>query len=499
MPVKKHWLYPVLALLLFAGCRKDLKVVSFTDKGAPVTALSVSSLFQNNMVVQRDKPVNIWGQAPVHTPVTVNVSWSSASLLAITDASGNWKVSVPPAAANSSPQAITVKAPGYTTVTFSDVLIGDVWICSGQSNMVMPVDTMAPFKGVLNYVAEIAAANYPLIRVLTVQEDIEASPIANLKRAVSWNVCSPATVGSTSAVAYYFARKLNTTLNVPIGIIVSAVNGSYCQDWANVEAIENNPNVANNYLAGSSGLYNGMINPLINLSIKGFTWYQGENNQVDPSLSAFTLLNADLVKGWRSKFNQPDLPFYYVQLTPFAADYSSTMPPGGNPISDYLAYFREAQANMRPLLANTGMVVTMDVGDPANHHPADKKPVGERLGLLALNYTYSQNVPCVGPQYASLTASQSTVTINFVPGTAEGLSTGNNAPLKQCFFVAGTDQVFREGQAVISGNTIVITAPEGTPLPVIAARYAFTNAPVTNLQNAAGLPAEPFRTDNWHN
>ncbi|MBB3054724.1 sialate O-acetylesterase [Mucilaginibacter gotjawali] len=499
MIVKKHWLYPVLALLVLAGCRKDLKVVPVTDKGTLATTLSVSSLFQNNMVVQRDKPTNIWGQAPAHTQVTVNVSWSPAAIITSSDALGNWKVTVSAAAANTSAQNITIKAPGNSTIIISNVLIGDVWICSGQSNMVMPVDTMAPFKGVLNYVSEIAAANYPMIRMLTVQEDIEPSPIASLNKPVSWSVCSPVTVGRTSAVAYYFARKLTTTLNVPIGIIVSAVNGSYCQDWANVEAIENDPNVANNYLAGSSGLYNGMINPLINLSIKGFAWYQGENNQGDPSLPAYTQLNADLVKGWRTKFNQPELPFYYVQLTPFAADYNSTTPPGGNPLSDYLAYFREAQSNMRPLLANTGMAVTMDVGDPANHHPPNKEPVGERLALLALNYTYGQSVPCLGPQYASFSANQATVTINFVQGTANGLTAGGNVALKQYFFVAGPDHVFRQGQAAISGNTIVITAPPGTPLPVKAVRYAFTNAPVTDLQNSAGLPAEPFRTDNWSN
>jgi sialate O-acetylesterase len=143
------------------------------------------------------------------------------------------------------------------------------------------------------------------------------------------------------------------------------------------------------------------------------------------------------------------------------------------------------------------MVVTMDVGDPANHHPPDKKPVGQRLAFLALNYTYGQNVQCIGPQFASWSANGSTATVSFVPGTANGLSTTGNTPLNQYFFVAGADEVFREGIAVINRNSIVITAPAGTPLPIAAVRYAFTNAPITNLQNSAGLPAEPFRTDNW--
>jgi len=500
--MKKSWLYLVLALLwVAAGCKKDLKVIPVTsnNNGAAINSLSLSSLFQDNMVIQRDKPVTIWGQVPANRQVTINVSWNPNTMLATADASGSWKISVPATAVNGSPQTITVTSPGYNSITVANVLIGDVWVCSGQSNMVMPMDTMAPFTGVLNYQAEIAAANYPAIRMFTVPEDSELSPLANLTKAAAWNICSPSTVGSTSAVAYYFARKLNTTLNVPVGIIISAVNGSYCQDWANVEAIKNDPNLPGSYLAGSSGLYNGMINPLINLSIKGFAWYQGENNQQDSPVSGYTLLNADLVKGWRAKFNQPGLPFYYVQLTPFAADYNSTNPPGGNPVLDNLAYFREAQANMRPLLTNTGMVVTMDVGDPANHHPPDKAPVGERLGLLALNYTYGQSMQCTGPQFASYTVNQYAVTINFIPGSANGLTTGNSASLKQYFFVAGADQVFRQGQAVISGKTIVVNAPTGTPLPIKAVRYAFTNAPVTNLQNAAGLPAEPFRTDSWNN
>jgi sialate O-acetylesterase len=305
-------------------------------------------------------------------------------------------------------------------------------------------------------------------------------------------------VGNLSAVAYYFAQKLNTTLNIPIGIIISADNGSYCQAWTNAEAIAGNGILSASYSGGSATLYNGMINPLTNLAIKGFTWYQGENNQHDNPVGNYTLLNKALINGWRGKFNQATAPFYYVQLSPFAEDYSSTNPPGGNPTSDYLAMFREAQANIRAL-PGTGMAITMDVGEVNNHHPRNKKPVGERLALLALKNTYNQNVECIGPQFASFSANGYTATVNYVAGTANGLSTVNNTPLAQFFFVAGPDQVFRQARAVIAGSTVIITAPADTPLPILAIRYAFTNFPVTNLQNSAGLPAEPFRTDNWGN
>ncbi len=494
--MQTKWLCILLVFFILTGCSKKENVGP--QKNTNTATFSVSGVLQSNMVVQRDQPFTVWGQASPNLNLSVNVSWYSTTLNAVADASGNWKVSIPASAANASPQTITIKAAGVSTITLNNVVIGDVWICSGQSNMVFPVDSISPFEGVLNYKAEIAAANYPLIRTFTVQDDNEAAPAIDLALPAKWNVCSPSTVGNVSAVAYYFAQKLNTTLNIPIGIIISADNGSYCQAWTNAEAIENDVVLSAYYSGGSATLYNGMINPLTNLAIKGFTWYQGENNQHDSPVSNYTLLNTALIKGWRSKFNQSAAPFYYVQLTPFAEDYTSTTPPGGDPTLDFLAMFREAQANIRAL-PGTGMAVTMDVGEVANHHPRNKKPVGQRLALLALKNTYNQNVACVGPQYASFSANGYTATVNYVAGTADGLTTINNNPLTQFFFVAGTDHVFRQAQAIIVGSTVVITAPQNTPMPIQAIRYAFTNFPVTNLQNSAGLPAEPFRTDNWDN
>jgi sialate O-acetylesterase len=164
-----------------------------------------------------------------------------------------------------------------------------------------------------------------------------------------------------------------------------------------------------------------------------------------------------------------------------------------------LAKFRETQANVRTSVMGAGMVITMDAGEVNNHHPKYKKQVGDRLAMLALNNTYGKPVPSVGPQYSSFTQSGSTLTINFTSGTAAGLNTIGSAPINQFFFVAGADQVFRKATATISDDKIILTAPNGTPLPVAAIRYAFTNYPITNLQNSAGLPMEPFRTDSWAN
>lgn len=500
--MRSRWLlFALCTLLTLVGCKKESNTFSpiIPPPVKTTGTLAIANVLQSNMVVQRDKPFKVWGKAPAAAKVTITVSWNSSDFTAITDQSGKWAVTIPASPANGNPQTIIAKSANTNTVILNNILIGDVWICSGQSNMVYEVDSIPPFGGVTDYHSEIAAANFPLIRALTVQTDLESNPVDSLTFSAAWTVCSPQTVGKMSAVAYYFARKLYTSLNVPIGIIVSAVNGTSCEAWINNAGFQANP-----YLSKYSGInnatmyYNGMINPLINLPIKGFTWYQGENNKNNYPVSDYTKLNSALIVAWRKAFNQGSLPFYFVQMTPFDQYYYSTNPVGGYPSSDDYAKFREAQADVLAV-PNTGMAVTMDVGEPANQHPHNKKPVGERLALLALNNAYGQPVQCYGPQYASYTINGYTATISFKQGTAQGLNTINNLPLKQYFFVAGTDHNFLQTSAVISGNQIILTVPANVPLPVQAIRYAFTVDPVTNLQNSSALPMEPFRTDNWSN
>jgi sialate O-acetylesterase len=239
-----------------------------------------------------------------------------------------------------------------------------------------------------------------------------------------------------------------------------------------------------------------MISPLKTLSITGFIWYQGENNKNNNPISDYTKLNSALIVGWRVIFNQGNLPFYFVQMPPFAQDYYVTTPVGGDPTKDTYAKFREAQANVLNVL-NTGMAITMDIGEPDNQHPPDKKPVGERLALLAEKNTYSQNVQCYGPQFSSYAINSNTVTISFK--NSSGLNTINNSALNQYFYIAGSNQVFERANAQIVNDQIVLTAAANFTLPIMAIRYAFTEAPVTNVQNSAGLPMEPFRTDSWSN
>ncbi|HEY8930898.1 MAG TPA: sialate O-acetylesterase [Mucilaginibacter sp.] len=497
----RRWLFLAVLLMLFAACKKEPKNQNNNggNNGGNTgdSKFTFGSALQSNMVIQRDKPFVIWGTARAKQSVTINVSWNATPTITTADDAGNWKVSIPAAVANSTPQTITGNPNGDPAVTLNNILIGDVWLCVGQSNMTMPVDAISPFLGVTDYPNEIASANYPLIRTATVQSDYEDTPQANFKTPATWVVCSPSTVGPVSAVAYFFARKLNITLNVPIGIIVSSINGSYGQEWANQEAITGDFLLNAIYGSNNSSLYNGMISPLTNLNVKGFLWYQGENNQHDNPAN-YTKLNQALIAGWRTKFNNSKLPFYLVQLTPFAEDYATTNPPGGDKTLDYLAKFREGQANVLTL-PGTGMAVTMDVGEVDNHHPRNKKPVGERLALLALKNDYGQNVQTLGPHFSSWSTTGNTAMISFAAGTANGLTTGDGKPLNQFFFVAGGDHVFHQATATIVGSTVRVVAAPDTPLPILSVRYAFTNAPVTNLQNSAGLPAEPFRTDNWDN
>jgi sialate O-acetylesterase len=497
-----------IGLLLLAACKKtqapqpDVESLP-TVPEVPVTvtpasvSFSVSNVLQSNMVIQRDKPFTVWGKAAAGSKVNVSTSWAG-DFSAVADYPGTWKVTIPAAAANSTPQTVTISTDGYDAVALKNILIGDVWLCAGQSNMNMPMDAIAPFKGVVNYQAEINAANYPNIRALTVIQDNKPLPVTEFSTPANWVACTPQTTGAISAVAFYFAQKLHTTLNVPVGIVVSSVNGSWCASWMNGEAFNLHPDLKNYVNVSGGSLYNGMINPLAGLAIKGCIWYQGENDQTLFPVGDYTKLNSALIEGWRYKFNDTALPFYLVQLTPFADDYDYTVPVGGDQTYNWLAYFREAQANVLTV-PNTGMAVTMDVGEANNHHPGNKKPVGERLALLALKNTYGQNVICNGPKYSDFIIGGNTAIINFTNGTATGLTTQNNAPLNQLFFLAGPDRIFKQGIAQVTGTTITIKAPNDLVLPIMAVRYAFTNVAITNLQNGAGLPAEPFRTDNWNN
>lgn len=490
-------------VIIFSGCRKENVVLPIVtnDNVDDINASAVFSVahsFSSNMVLQRNKQISVFGTASAGHTITVKGTWDNTTYSTVTDSKNNWQLFMAATAANNNAQQIEIKDNNSQAFTLTNILIGDVWICSGQSNMEMPVDSVSPYplyEGVVNYQQEIANANYPNVRLMSVVADLRPNPIKDIATQVEWQICNPTNVKTFSAVAYFFARKLNINLNVPIGLVVSAVGGSYCEQWVSKGKLESDPVLNANYSGqhNSSQLYNGMIYPLKRMSITGFLWYQGEANRFDAAYK-YTILNTALIKNWRSLFQQGALPFYLVQMTPYDIFYNN----GSSPEDNDYAFFREAQAQVRTNVGNTGMAITMDVGDIQRIHPKDKKPVGERLANLALKNFYGQNVQAVGPQYLSYSVdANNKVTVKFKNGTATGLTTKNGTALNQFFFLSGPDKVFKQATAVISGQTIVITPPQGLTLPIASVRYAFTNFPITNLQNNAGLPAEPFRTDAW--
>jgi sialate O-acetylesterase len=379
-------------------------------------------------------------------------------------------------------------------------LIGEVWLCSGQSNMQFSM------KEVVNATNEVAAASIPNLRLLNVGLNFSATPYETFNG--KWMACRPATVKDFSAVGYYFGRELQQTLNVPVGVIFSGIGASAAQAYVPqpmlaadtllnrvyLQPYLNSPKSKEVIDGGFSFekvtrpflLYNAIIYPLRRISVRGICWYQGEANRKERA--SYTKLTQTLITSWRETFGQGELPFYYVQVAPYFLEKEDPT------LADY-AFFREAQEKVS-VLANTAMITTIDVGEAKDLHPHNKKPIGVRLAKTALNRTYGHlDVVWRGPQYHHMEISGEKAIIYFEPGTtAGGLRTKDGkAPL--FFTIAGDDQQFYPAEATIDGDKIMVwSAKVKRPAAV---RYAFTNYPVTTLYNGEGWPVIPFRTDTW--
>jgi len=463
--------------------------------------LQVSSVLQSHMVVQQNKPFKIWGQGPVGAKVTIRADWMATSIQVFCDTRGKFEGIIPVPVAKKgdySPHRIVLKS-GEQQVQLKDLLIGDVWFLSGQSNMQFAVREMLDSSKI------IAGAN-PKIRLLNVALNFSASPIDSITG--TWTLCTPSSVRDFSAVGYCFGNKLQHELDIPVGLIFSGIGASAVQAYVPEEVLQKDSMLNRVYLspylqspkskekidAGFSFekvtrpflLYNALIHPFIRLSIKGICWYQGETNYKDRG--SFTRATIALIKSWRKRFQQGALPFNFVQIAPFAHDKMDPTLAGD-------AFFREAQQRVLQL-NNTNMAVTMDVGNPQNLHPKDKKPVGDRLAAIALNRTYGRlEQPYLGPKFDYVRFVGDSAIVHFLSSTVGGGLTTNNGKAPAFFFVAGSDRVFHPATAIIRGNTVAVFTSR-VPRPV-AVRYAFFNYPVTNLQNGAGFPALPFRTDHW--
>lgn len=445
-------------------------------------AVRLPNVLGSGMVIQRDTDAAIWGWADPGEAVRVRASWSAdATGEARADDRGRWRVILRTPRAGG-PFTITVE--GTNTITLGDVMSGDVWVCSGQSNMEWP---LAASKDADRAVGQATHAGIRLYDVtnVTAATPRDDSPAQTLGSAPGWTACSPASAKGFSAVAYYFARELHESLGVPVGLIGSNWGGTPAEAWTSAVGLADFPEFAPALAklgepdakpgpGTPASLYNGMIAPLTPMAIRGAIWYQGESNvgRAEQYARLFPAMIAD----WRRAFGR-EFPFYFVQIAPFA--YKGD--------TGAAAELRVAQAAALAL-PQTGMVVTMDVGDPLDIHPRDKQTVGERLARLALHRTFGKtDVPCDGPEFASARAEGSGVRV--VLRHAEGLESRGGPP--EGFEVAGADGVFRKAAARVEGDAIVLNA-EGVREPR-AVRFGWGAASGSNVFNRAGLPLASFR------
>lgn len=491
----------IAIVLCLCNCFAIAQETAGTQSNVPVI-FKVADALQSNMVIQQNKPLKIWGSAEAGKSVIIKADWLPTPVTVIADDNNAFMaiITVPEAKSGDFTEHVLQVSTEGKKVILDNMLIGDVWLCSGQSNMQFNL------KEDLNSNTELTEANYPNIRLISVDLNFSNEKIESFKGY--WKECTPATAKDFSAVGYYFGRELYQTLNIPIGLIFSGIGASAAQAYVPRENLEKDTMLNRIYLqpylnsplskekmnGGFSFekvtrpflLYNAMIHPFTNLSIKGVIWYQGETNRLERS--NFTMLMYAMIESWRTAFGQGSLPFYCVEISPFI--YGKE-----NPLLADCAFFREAQENVAKL-NNTGIVTTMDVGDPKDIHPKNKKPVSSRLAKMALNRTYGMlQVAYQGPEYAYTEFKMGKAIIHFVPETVfSGLNT-NDGKSPAHFFIAGKDRKFYPAIATISGNTVMISSSK-VKYPV-AIRYAFTNYPITNFQNGIGIAAFPFRSDNW--
>ncbi len=431
-------------------------------------AIKLPSLISDNMVVQRGEMLNLWGDADPGEKITVQPDWHKNPTAFDAGKDGKWQTLITPPPMGK-PGSITFTA--TNTITVAGILTGEVWVCSGQSNMYRPIYWAEKDWGVLDYEKEMAAADFPNIRVFTVKRSVFDTPQTDC--GGQWLVSSPQTAANFSGTAYFFGRSLHKQLNVPIGLISSSRGGSKIETWMQPGWVDSvNPSVK------FGECFNGMIAPLVPYRIKGFIWYQGESNR--DYAEQYRKLFPIMITNWRKLWNQGDLPFYYVQIAPFKA-----------PTKDCVPQLRDAQTAALEL-PNTGMAVTMDIGDLDDIHPRNKQDVGKRLALWALAKTYGvKDMTYSGPLYKSMKIEGDKIRL-FFDHADSGLK--HSGQELTGFTIAGVDQDFVEAKAVIDGDTVIVSS--GEVLDPAALRYGWNNAAIGSLFNKADLPTPSFRTDN---
>jgi sialate O-acetylesterase len=445
--------------------------------------VKLPAIFGDNMVLQQKTEAAIWGTAAKNTTVKVTTSWNNKSYSARSTSDGKWKLKVATPSA-SGPYEVSVS--DGATLRLKNVMIGEVWVCSGQSNMEMPM------KGYMNQPIKgsneaIATSSNPAIRLFTVKKATSLQTLDDFTG--SWKNCEPENVSEFSATAYYFGLMLNRVLKVPIGLINSSWGGTRIEPWISEAGFKKFDFITlpdKNQQGTLSPqtptvLFNAMINPMVGYGIRGAIWYQGESNRNEAD--KYVQLLPGLVENWRSVWGVGEFPFYYVQIAPF--DY------GTAGISS--AYLREAQLKASSAIPNIGMASIMDIGEKDCIHPADKAAGSNRMAFLALANTYGiSGFACSGPVLKEMTVAGPVVNLTFNNAINGLTSYGKEL---SCFEVAGANKRFFPAKAFITGSGITLFSPNVAE--PVAARYAFRDFITGDLFNTEGLPASSFRTDSW--
>ena len=526
--MKFHPTTLILRLTFFS-----LGLIPFTPLRADVR---LAAIFSDHAVLQRDKPLPVWGSAAPGESVEIELGREKATTLA--DENGRWRVTLAPQPVSTTPLNLTVS--GADRISRQDILLGDVWLCSGQSNMDLTL-------GACQVPEDIAAAYHPLIRHFRVGYNFAIAPTDDV--VGSWAVCTPGTAPGFSAVGYYFGRKVQAETGVPIGLLSSSVGGTNIELWISPPTLLTTPGLedyadqmrkslaiyqdqlasilpaARDWAATGADavkagrpiplppvwpehpfsdkvmrprcvtLHNGMIAPLVPLSLRGAIWYQGENNADD---SLYLIKQKALFGEWRKLFQNPSLPVYFVQLAAWKA-------PDELPAGSGWGMIRDLQ-RQGMAMPHTGMACTIDIGDANDIHPRNKFDVGERLSRWALHHEYGRKeIITSGPLFRGMSIEDGKVRIHFDSiggGLVIARKSGRAAAVPtpgdklRRFAIAGEDRKWAWADAVIDGDTVVVSSP-GVASPV-AVRYAYSDNPQgANLYNQAGLPASPFRSDSW--
>jgi sialate O-acetylesterase len=461
----------------------SLFLVLFIIFSSVKAEITLPAVFGDNMVLQQKTDAAIWGKATSNKTVKVTTSWNKKNYTTKADSDGRWKVKVSTPDAGG-PYSVTIS--DGNPVTLNNVLIGEVWVCSGQSNMQMIMNGYHN-QPILGSNRAIATSTNNNIRLMTIER--EKSLFAEDEFKGKWLECTPGNVGNFSATAYFFGKMLNETLEVPVGLICSAWGGTRIEPWISENGFKNfdwvelpDKNMQGEFSQQTpTVLYNAMIAPMVGYGIRGAIWYQGESNRNEPI--EYEKLMSGLIDNWRSEWGIGDFSFFYCQIAPY--EYGA----GVNS-----AFLREAQLNASTATSNTGMACLMDVGEANNIHPANKEAAGERLAYLALAKTYGmQELEYSGPVLKEMTVEGSVVKLTFDHAKYGLTSFGKE--LKN-FTVAGENRKqFFPATAFITRDGVTLFSPS-VEKPV-AVRYAFENYVVGELFNNEGLPASSFRTDDW--